>query len=64
MLRMLSCVTTAIMTLCCTQLYCQSPRRRTMGLRPTTQLLDRFPFCIVHLFQNSVFTFRTIFICI
>ncbi|KAJ6852621.1 putative basic proline-rich protein-like isoform X2 [Iris pallida] len=61
MLRMLSCVTTAITTLSCTPLCCQSPRRRTMELR----LIDRFSlFCIVHLFQNSVFPFRTIFICI
>ncbi|KAJ6829354.1 hypothetical protein M6B38_358605 [Iris pallida] len=47
MLRMLSCVTTAITTLSCTPLCCQSPRRRTMGLRPMTRLLDRFYFCIV-----------------
>ncbi|KAJ6835913.1 uncharacterized protein M6B38_329565 [Iris pallida] len=55
---MLSCVTTAITTLSCTRLCCQSPRRRTMELR----LIDRFLFCIVSFISNSVFPFRTIFI--
>ncbi|KAJ6829041.1 putative leucine-rich repeat extensin-like protein 3 [Iris pallida] len=61
MLRMLSYVTTAITTLSCIPLCCQSPRRRTMELR----LIDRFflfsAFC---LFQNSVLSFQNNFHCI
>ncbi|KAJ6821087.1 hypothetical protein M6B38_395165 [Iris pallida] len=56
MLRMLSCITTAITTLSCTPLCCQSPRRRMMELR----LIGRFSlFCILFI-SNSVFPFRTI----
>ncbi|KAJ6831255.1 hypothetical protein M6B38_350030 [Iris pallida] len=60
MLRMLSCVTTAITIMSCTPLCCQSPRRRTMELRP----IDRFfLFCILFNFKFCI-SFQNSFICI
>ncbi|KAJ6822464.1 putative leucine-rich repeat extensin-like protein 3 [Iris pallida] len=57
---MLNCVTTAITTLSCIPLCCQSSRRRTMELR----LIDRFSiFCILFFSKFCIF-FQNKFHCI
>ncbi|KAJ6790954.1 putative leucine-rich repeat extensin-like protein 3 [Iris pallida] len=57
---MLNCVTTAITTLSCIPLCCQSSRRRTMELR----LIDRFSiFCILFISKFCIF-FQNKFHCI
>ncbi|KAJ6824959.1 spidroin-1-like [Iris pallida] len=62
---MQSCITTATRTLCCTRLCCQSPHRRTMGLRPMIRLIDRFPFsALLFNFKFCYFNSEQFSICI